>query len=75
MEDSLKKRSCRFCRWKDLYLDYKDEKKLIRLLSEQGKITPKRITGTCAKHQRQLVTAIKRARYLGLLPYVSSVIR
>ena len=70
-----KKRTCRFCDAKDLYIDYKDEKRLQRFVSEQGKIIPKRITGTCAKHQRQLVTAIKRARHLALLPFVSDTIR
>jgi small subunit ribosomal protein S18 len=70
-----KKRTCRFCDAKELYIDYKDEKKLQRFTSEQGKIIPKRITGTCAKHQRQLVTAIKRARHLALLPFVSDAIR
>ncbi len=70
-----KKRTCRFCDNKELYIDYKDEKRLYRFISEQGKIIPKRITGTCAKHQRQLVKAIKRARHLALLPYVSETIR
>ena len=70
-----KKRTCRFCESKDLYIDYKDEKRLQRFVTEQGKIIPKRITGTCAKHQRQLVQAIKRARHLALLPFVSDSIR
>jgi small subunit ribosomal protein S18 len=70
-----KKRTCRFCDAKDIYIDYKDEKRLARFVSEQGKIIPKRITGTCAKHQRQLVQAIKRARHLALLPFVSDTIR
>ena len=71
----LKKRNCRFCESKDIYIDYKDEKRLIRLLNEQGKITPKRITGTCAKHQRMLVRSIKRARYIALLPYVAEAVK
>jgi small subunit ribosomal protein S18 len=70
-----KKRPCRFCESKDIYIDYKDEKRLHRFISEQGKIIPKRITGTCAKHQRQLAVALKRARHLALLPYVSDAIR
>ncbi len=70
-----KRRTCRFCDNKEIFIDYKDEKKLIRFVSEQGKIIPKRITGTCAKHQRQLARAIKRARYLALLPFVSDTIR
>lgn len=70
-----KRRTCRFCDNKEIYIDYKDEKKLSRFVSEQGKIIPKRITGTCAKHQRQLVQAVKRARHLALLPFVSDTIR
>ena len=70
-----KRRTCRFCDNKDIYIDYKDEKRLIRFVSEQGKIIPNRITGTCAKHQRQLVQAIKRARHLALIPFVSETIR
>ncbi|MEE9225439.1 MAG: 30S ribosomal protein S18 [Bacteroidota bacterium] len=70
-----KKRRCRFCDNKDTFIDYKDEKKLQRCISEQGKIIPRRITGTCARHQRQLAQAIKRARHLALLPFVSDTIR
>jgi small subunit ribosomal protein S18 len=70
-----KKRTCRFCDSKEIYIDYKDEKKLYRFVTEQGKIIPKRITGSCAKHQRQLVKAIKRARHLALLPFVSDAIK
>jgi small subunit ribosomal protein S18 len=70
-----RRRSCRFCDNKEIYIDYKDEKKLQRFITEEGKIIPKRVTGTCAKHQRQLVAAIKRARHLALLPFVSDAIR
>ncbi|MFH0988874.1 MAG: 30S ribosomal protein S18 [bacterium] len=70
-----KKRTCRFCDNKEDYIDYKSEKKLQRFVSEQGRIIPKRITGTCAKHQRMLVTAIKRARHLALLPFVSDAVK
>jgi small subunit ribosomal protein S18 len=70
-----KKRTCRFCESKDTYIDYKIEKRLQRFVSEQGRIIPKRITGTCSKHQRLLVTAIKRARHLALLPYVSDAVK
>ena len=70
-----KHRTCRFCDNDEIYIDYKDDKRLMRFVSEQGKIIPKRITGTCAKHQRQLVQAIKRARHLALLPFVSDTIR
>jgi len=70
-----KKRTCRFCDNKEDYIDYKAEKKLQRFVSEQGRIIPKRITGTCAKHQRMLVIAIKRARHLALLPFVSEAVK
>jgi len=75
-DQQLKKhRSCRFCDNKETYIDYKDERRLSRFISEQGKIIPKRITGNCAGHQRQLVQAIKRARHLALIPFVSESIR
>ena len=75
-EQTIKKRrTCRFCASHETFIDYKDEKRLTRFVSEQGKIIPKRITGTCAKHQRQLVQAIKRARHLALIPFVSETIR
>jgi small subunit ribosomal protein S18 len=53
------------------HIDYKDVARLRRFTSERGKILPRRMTGTCAKHQRQLSTAIKRARTIALMPYVS----
>ena len=52
-------------------IDYKDTQKLKKFVSERSKILPRRVTGTCAKHQRMLTTAIKRARHLALLPYTS----
>ena len=74
-----KKRVCRHCTDKqscrDLYIDFKDAKTLSRFLSEQGKIIPKRTSGNCARSQRQLATAIKRARHLALLPYVADIPR
>jgi len=70
-----RRRTCRFCDNKEIYIDYKDEKKLQRFITEEGKIIPKRVTGTCARHQRELVAAIKRARHLALLPFVSDAIR
>jgi small subunit ribosomal protein S18 len=73
-QQQRKKRSCRFCDTKDVYIDYKNEKRLQRFISEQGKIIPRRITGTCARHQRQLVIAIKRARHLGLLAFVNDAV-
>ena len=74
-QQNKKRRSCRFCDNDETYIDYKDERRLSRFISEQGKIIPKRITGNCAGHQRQLVQAIKRARHLALLPFVSESIR
>ncbi|HPG40351.1 MAG TPA: 30S ribosomal protein S18 [bacterium] len=68
-----KKRICRFCEEKILYIDYKDDKKLQRFTTEQGKIIPRRTSGTCAKHQRQLVTALKLAREIALIPYVADL--
>lgn len=64
-----RKKVCVFC-GKDQKIDYKDVNKLKRYISERGKILPRRITGNCAKHQRALTTAIKRARHLALMPYV-----
>lgn len=69
------KRVCKFCEANITYIDYKDEKRLIKFLTEQGKIIPKRITGTCTRHQRELVTAIKRARQIALLPYISEALK
>lgn len=75
MKEIARKRTCRFCEGGEVFIDYKNEKKLLRFVNEQGRIIPKRITGTCAKHQRQLVQAIKRARHLALLPFVSEQIK
>ncbi len=66
-----RKKVCAFCVDKVQTVDYKDIPKLRRYLSERAKIVPRRVTGTCARHQRQLTVAIKRARHLALLPYVS----
>ncbi len=62
---------CQFCVDKVQYIDYKDVAKLRRFTSDRGKILPRRMMGTCAKHQRQLSTAIKRARSIALMPYVA----
>lgn len=66
----FRKKVCRFCNQKTK-IDYKDADTLRRYTTERGKILPRRITGTCAKHQRRLALEIKRARTLALLPYVS----
>jgi len=72
---SIRKKVDRFHENGILYIDYKDMKLLSRLITEQGKIIPRRISGTCAKNQRMLVDAIKRARFMALLPYVSDTAR
>lgn len=64
-----RRKVCTFCGSKAEPLDYKDVAKLKKYISERGKILPRRITGNCAKHQRALTVAIKRARHLALLPY------
>ena len=66
-----RRKVCAFCVDKVEYIDYKDVNKLSKFTSERAKILPRRVTGTCAKHQRELTTAIKRARQVALLPYVT----
>ena len=65
-----RKKVCQFCADKSQEIDYKDVEKLKRFVSEKGKILPRRVTGLCAKHQREVTVAIKRAREMALLPYV-----
>ncbi|MBQ2251969.1 MAG: 30S ribosomal protein S18 [Clostridia bacterium] len=67
-----KKKVCAFCTDKIDVIDYKDVPRLKKFISERAKILPRRVSGTCAKHQRELTTAIKRARQAALLPYVSN---
>lgn len=62
---------CQFCVDKVDYIDYKDVARLRRFMSERAKILPRRVTGTCARHQRELTTAIKRARQIALVPFVT----
>ena len=66
-----RRKSCPFSAKDAPRIDYKDVRLLQGFVSERGKIVPRRVTGTCARHQRQLTTAIKRARHLALLPYVT----
>lgn len=66
-----KKKVCPFCVDKSL-IDYKDANRLKRFVTERGKILPRRVTGCCAAHQRELTVAIKRARHMALLPYTSN---
>jgi small subunit ribosomal protein S18 len=68
-----RRKVCRFCADSSLKIDYKDPKMLRYFITERGKIIPKRISGCCAKHQRSLTDAIKRARTIALLPFVGSV--
>lgn len=65
-----RKKVCIFCADKVAYIDYKDSAKLKKFISERGKILPRRISGACAKHQREVNTAIKRARQAALLPFI-----
>lgn len=65
----MKRKACSFCVDKVENIDYKDIVKIRRFISERAKILPRRVTGTCAHHQRDLTTAIKRARHLALLPF------
>jgi len=65
----MRRKVCRFCADKDVNIDYKDAKTLRNFVTERGKIIPRRIYGTCAKHQRELTEAVKRARQIALLPY------
>ena len=69
---SNRRKVCRFCADKKVSVDYKEPKTLRLFISETGKITPRRISGTCSKHQRKLALAIKRARQIALLPYAPS---
>ena len=66
-----RRKVCRFCADKIETIDYKDVARLRNYVSERAKILPRRVTGTCARHQRDLTTAIKRARQVALLPYVA----
>ena len=67
----MRRKVCNFCVDRALNIDYKEPTKLRRYISERAKILPRRVTGTCARHQRALTTAIKRARFMALLPFVS----
>lgn len=67
-----RRKVCRFCADKSLAIDYKDARGLGHFVTERGKIIPRRITGTCSRHQRRLTTAIKRARVMALLPFTTA---
>lgn len=70
-----KKKYCKLCFEKITFVDYKDERKLQRFLTDHGKIVPRRVSGACRRHQVQVTRAIKRARVLALLPYTSDQLR
>jgi small subunit ribosomal protein S18 len=73
--DVKKKKYCRFKKLGIRYIDYKDADFLLKFVNEQGKILPRRITGTSVKYQKKLAKAIKKARHLALLPYVGDLIK
>lgn len=75
MVKDKRKRICRFCEDNVAYIDYKNDKQLTKFTTEQGKIIPRRTSGVCAKHQRMLTNAIKRARIVALMPFVDSTAR
>ena len=70
-----RKKVCRFCENKINYIDFKDDRILRRFVTDRGKIVPRRISGNCAKHQRKLTTAIKRARYIAIMAFESESFR
>ncbi|MGL4483484.1 MAG: 30S ribosomal protein S18 [Anaerovoracaceae bacterium] len=69
--NNRKKKECLFCKNKTDHIDYKDTDTLKNYITERGKIIPRRVTGTCAKHQRAVTTAVKRARVVALLPFMA----
>lgn len=70
-----KKKYCRFKKSGIKYIDYKDEKFLLKFINDQGKVLPRRLTGTSLKYQRKVATAVKRARHIALLPYVADLMK
>ncbi|MCP4681833.1 MAG: 30S ribosomal protein S18 [Desulfobacterales bacterium] len=70
-----RRKVCKFCADSSLIIDYKDARMLRYFMTERGKITPSRISGNCAKHQRILAVAIKRARYMALLPFTTALVK
>ncbi|PCJ93437.1 MAG: 30S ribosomal protein S18 [Flavobacteriaceae bacterium] len=75
IETNTKKKYCRFKKSGIKYVDYKDPDFLIKLVNEQGKLLPRRLTGTSLKFQRKVATAVKRARHLALMPYVGDLLK
>ena len=75
IDNSTVKKYCRFKKYGIKYVDYKDSDFLLKFINEQGKLLPRRITGTSLKYQRKVSTAVKRARHLALLPYVADLLK
>lgn len=75
IETNTQKKYCRFKKSGIKYVDYKDPDFLIKLVNEQGKLLPRRLTGTSLKYQRKVATAVKRARHLALMPYVGDLLK
>lgn len=73
--DVKKKKYCRFKKAGIRYIDYKDPDFLLKFVNEQGKVLPRRLTGTSLKYQRKVAQAVKRARYLALMPYVADLLK
>jgi small subunit ribosomal protein S18 len=71
----LKRKVCKLCVEKVDRIDYKDDRRIGRFVTDRGKIVPRRISGTCARHQKQITLAVKRARILALLPFTSDQMR
>jgi len=72
---TLRKKVCKLCLEKVDTIDYKDDKRLVRFITDRGKIVPRRVSGACARHQSQISQAIKRARILAILPFTSEYYR
>lgn len=70
-----RRKVCKLCLEKIQHIDYKDERRLQRFVTDRGKIVPRRVSGNCSKHQAQITTAIKRARILALIPFTSDQYR
>jgi small subunit ribosomal protein S18 len=71
----MRKKACKLCIDRVTFVSYRDEKRLQRAITDRGKIVPRRISGNCARHQNQITRAVKRARYLALLPFASESYR
>jgi small subunit ribosomal protein S18 len=71
----IKRKVCKLCVEKVERIDYKDDRRIGRFVTDRGKIVPRRISGTCARHQKQITLAVKRARVLALLPFTSDQLR